>query len=74
MESSDTDGIEAYYEDSGALQPLSDNDTVVLFRDLEHELEGLVQRYHVPPGDLEKLFQVWSGDRFGKSHLVSFVT
>ena len=50
--------VEAYYEDSGALQPSSDNDTADLFRDLEHELEELVQRYHVPPNDLEKLFQV----------------
>jgi len=46
------------YEDAGVLQPLSDSDTTILFRDLEHELEVMVQRYHVPPGDLEKIFQV----------------
>ena len=52
------DGYEEFLEDRGALAPLSDSDTTTLFRDLETELEGMIQRYHVPPGDMEKLFQV----------------
>ena len=39
-------------------QPFSDNDTTTLFQDLERELEKMVQKYHVPPTDLENLFQV----------------
>lgn len=51
-------GGDEYYESAGSLQPLSDSDTTMLFRDLEHELEIMIQRYHVPPEDLEQLFQV----------------
>ena len=56
----DVDGTDhtEYYEDTGGLQPLGDSDTTTLFRDLEHELEVMVKRYHVPPTDLEKIFQV----------------
>ena len=39
---------------------LEDNDEVVLFRSLEHELESLVQRYRVPPDELQQLFEVQS--------------
>ena len=49
---------EREYDGAGTLQPFSDNDTTTLFQDLEHELEKMVQKYHVPPGDLENLFQV----------------
>lgn len=49
---------EREYDGTGTLQPFSDNDTTTLFQDLEHELEKMVQKYHVPPGDLENLFQV----------------
>lgn len=64
MDSNHTDGLDAYYEDSGALQSLSDDDTAVeiLVRDLEHELRELVHHYHVPHGDLEKLLQVLFSD------------
>ena len=56
----EVDGVDntEYYEDTGGLQPLGDSDTTTLFRDLEHELEVMVKRYHVPPTDLEKIFQV----------------
>ena len=47
----DTDG-------TGAFQPFNDSDTATLFQDLERELEKMVQKYHVPPTDLESLFQV----------------
>ena len=47
----DTDGTEAF-------QPFNDSDTATLFQDLERELEKMVQKYHVPPTDLESLFQV----------------
>ena len=43
---------------AGNFQPFSDNDTTTLFQDLERELEKMVQRYHVPPTELENLFQV----------------
>ncbi len=55
------DGGEEYFEASGSLEPLGDNDTTMLFRDLEHELQLLTQRYHVPPDDLSQLFQVREG-------------
>jgi hypothetical protein len=42
----------------GPFQPFSDNDTTTLFQDLERELEKMVQKYHVPPTDLENLFHV----------------
>ena len=59
MDSDAFDGMEEYYEDTGSFQPLlSDKETTTLFRDLEHEIGVMVQRYHVPPGDLNKLFQV----------------
>ena len=43
---------------TGTFQPFSDSDTTTLFQDLERELEKMVQKYHVPPTDLESLFQV----------------
>ena len=49
---------EEQFEASGALQPVGENETTLLFRDMEHELEVLTQRHHVPPEDLEQLFQV----------------
>lgn len=59
MDGDTIDGVEEYYEDKGSLQlAFSDSETTTLFRDLEQELVSLVQRYHVPPGDLDKLFQV----------------
>ena len=54
----DAYGTEEQFEASGALQPVGENETTVLFRDMEHELEVLTQRHHVPPEDLEQLFQV----------------
>ncbi len=52
------DGGEEFFQGSGSYGPVGDNETVVLFRDLEHELEVLTQRYHVPPEDLAQLFHV----------------
>ncbi len=54
----DDEGGEEYFHGSGSYGPLSENETIVLFRDLEHELQVLTQRYHVPPEDLAQLFQV----------------
>ena len=49
------------YEDFGNQSGYhDDNDEVVLFRSLEHELESLVQRYRVPPNELQQLFEVKS--------------
>lgn len=47
------------YEDFGnqGVGP-EDNEEVALFRSLEHELESLVQRYRVPPDELQQLFEV----------------
>ena len=47
------------YVGTGAMQStIGDSDTTILFRDLQHELEALVQNYHVPLVELEQLFQV----------------
>ena len=46
------------FDGTGTFHPFSDTDTTTLFQDLEHELEKMVQKYHVPPTDLESLFQV----------------
>ena len=46
------------FDGAGTFHPFSDNDTATLFQDLERELEKMVQKYHVPPTDLENLFQV----------------
>ncbi|CAI8013919.1 hypothetical protein GBAR_LOCUS8761 [Geodia barretti] len=46
------------YDGPVTFQPFSDNDTTTLFQDLERELEKMVQKYRVPPTDLENLFQV----------------
>ena len=47
------------YEDFGNQGAgLEDNEEVTLFRSLEHELESLVQRYRVPPDELQQLFEV----------------
>ena len=47
------------YEDFGNQGVgLEDNEEVALFRSLEHELESLVQRYRVPPDELQQLFEV----------------
>ena len=47
------------YEDFGNQGVgLEDNEEVTLFRSLEHELESLVQRYRVPPDELQQLFEV----------------
>ena len=43
---------------AAAFQPFGDNDTTTLFQDLERELEKMVQKYRVPPTELENLFQV----------------
>ena len=49
------------YEDFGNQGSYQDdNDEVALFRSLEHELESLVQRYRVPPDELQQLFEVKS--------------
>lgn len=49
---------ELEFDGTGTFQPFSDNETTTLFQDLERELEKMVQKYHVPPTDLENLFQV----------------
>lgn len=49
---------EREFDRTGTFQPFSDNETTTLFQDLERELEKMVQKYHVPPTDLENLFQV----------------
>ena len=47
------------FEDFGIQSSnLEDNEEVALFRSLEHELESLVQRYRVPPDELQQLFEV----------------
>ena len=45
-------------EDTGAMDNVPENESAILFRNLEDELQMLVQRYKVPPTDLEQLFQV----------------
>lgn len=47
-------------EGEGSLDHMEENETTVLFARLGDELQMLVQRYSVPPGDLEDLFQVSS--------------
>lgn len=54
----DGEGEELEFDGTGTFQPFSDNETTTLFQDLERELEKMVQKYHVPPTDLENLFQV----------------
>ena len=49
---------EREFDGTGTFQPFNDSDTTTLFQDLERELEKMVQRYHVPPTELENLFQV----------------
>lgn len=49
---------ELEFDGTGTFQPFNDNETTTLFQDLERELEKMVQKYHVPPTDLENLFQV----------------
>ena len=39
---------------------VEESETTVLFGRLGDELHQLVQRYNMPPADLEDLFQVWS--------------
>ena len=46
------------FDGTGTFQPFTDNDTTTVFQDLERELEKMVQKYHVPPTELENLFQV----------------
>lgn len=43
---------------AGTVQLFSESDTNKLFQDLERELEEMVKKYQVSPGDLENLFQV----------------
>lgn len=50
-----TDDIEDFGNQNNCLD---DNEEVVLFRSLEHELESLVQRYKVPADELQQLFEV----------------
>ena len=45
-------------EAQGSMNEVRENETNILFRNLEDELQMLVQRYCVPPSDLEQLFQV----------------
>ena len=45
-------------EGEGSLDHVEENETTVLFARLGDELQMLVQRYNVPPTDLEDLFQV----------------
>lgn len=47
-------------EGEGALNQPEENETTLLFAKLGDELQMLVQRYNVPPTDLEELFQVSS--------------
>lgn len=49
---------EREFDGTGTFQPFNDNDTTILFQDLERELEKMVQKYHVPPTELGNLFQV----------------
>lgn len=37
---------------------MEQSETTILFRNMEEELQMLIQRYNVPPSDLEQLFQV----------------
>ena len=46
------------FEGVGNFQPFGDSDATTLFQDLERELEKMVQKYRVPPTELENLFQV----------------
>lgn len=52
-------------EGRGSKDHVEENETTVLFAKLGDELQMLVQRYSVPPADLEQLFQVrgkfWGG-------------
>lgn len=50
-----TDDFEDFGNQSSYLE---DNEEIVLFRSLEHELESLVQRYRVPADELQQLFEV----------------
>ena len=45
-------------EGEGAMNQVEENETTLLFAKLGDELQMLVQRYSVPPTDLEELFQV----------------
>ncbi len=47
-------------EGAGAMDGVMENEAAVLFRNMEDELQMLVQRYKVPPTDLEQLFEVSS--------------
>ena len=58
MEENGSPPYEDCFEDTGDMEPLADSDMTLLFRDLERELEAVIHRYHVPPTDLNKLFQV----------------
>lgn len=42
----------------GSMDQMEENETAVLFGRLGDELQMLVQRYCVPPTELEELFQV----------------
>ena len=55
MDSEEDGGGDEVFEDTGSLH--SDTDISVL-HDMEHELEVLVKRYHVPSNDLENLLKV----------------
>lgn len=45
----------------GSMERVEETDTAVLFGRLGDELQMLVQRYCVPPMELEELFQVCRG-------------
>ncbi len=45
-------------EGEGSQELVEESETTVLFGRLGDELHQLVQRYNMPPGDLEDLFQV----------------
>ena len=60
------------YEDFGNQGVgLEDHEEVALFRSLEHELESLVQRYRVPPDELQQLFEVSNRHRMQYSFFFS---
>ena len=60
------------YEDFGNQGVgLEDHEEVALFRSLEHELESLVQRYRVPPDELQQLFEVSNRHRMQYSFFSS---
>ena len=55
----DTTYSEGYeLEGAGSVDSEMESETNILFRNLEDELQMLVQRYKVPPTELERLFQV----------------